>query len=488
MWEGSEAADILDLMSGLDPAKTPRALRPVLDHMMTARAVPPEGFIDIAPDIINAKLNWLAGTGASSDLAAMIRQLPDTDTWEDTKAWLILHDLMTRNDADACSTAQKKVLMTLDSLWHQVNAFCAVIKGEDMKAAFALDILEDSGVDDPLYFGLMRLLTTGGEMVIEDQTDISLLNLVLMDSARLNIDADALKTLPQSYSGSVASLRYLSPAAIRLIGARQYAEGALGDQAAQNWALLPREDLSSSEALTRLRFAGDSQASDMDMLALSRLNAWHAISAEKDELTAASLAFEALVADYKQNGIDTIPLWLPMIEGGINAADIDAKIGPLMGFGANPSKVLMNDQALAWHDILTPSARPVSAETLSAAQAFDAIPLITSRGRPIADIDWSSADASSALAAQAVSVDYIALQQIQATADQGRKAEAMLQIAHLLQDRDLATLNRDDAAVLVAVMKQMGFADTAERLAQSILITWASDRHFASLQQGSAQN
>ena len=56
--------------------------------MMTARAVPPEGFIDIAPDIINAKLNWLAAKGASEDLAQMIRQLPENETWEDTKLGL----------------------------------------------------------------------------------------------------------------------------------------------------------------------------------------------------------------------------------------------------------------------------------------------------------------------------------------------------------------------------------------------------------------
>ena len=108
MWEGSDARTVLELMASLDPEQTPRAFRAVLDHMMAARAVPPEGFIDIAPDIINAKLNWLASSGASDDLAAMIRQLPDTSSWEDPKAWLLMHDLMTRNDAAACATAQKK--------------------------------------------------------------------------------------------------------------------------------------------------------------------------------------------------------------------------------------------------------------------------------------------------------------------------------------------------------------------------------------------
>ena len=489
MWEGSDASTVLDLMNALDPALTPQALRPVLDHMMTARAVPPEGFIDIAPDIINAKLNWLAAKGASEDLAQMIRQLPENETWEDTKAWLILHDLMTRNDAAACRTAQKKVLVTLDALWHQINAFCAVINGDDMKAAFALDILEDSGVDDALYFGLMRYLTDGGEMVIENQDGLSLLNLVLMDSARLTIEADALKTLPQSYSSSVKSLRYLSPSASRLISARQFAGDASKDELAQAWALLPREELSSSEALTRLRFAQPQEDADLDNIALSRLNAWHAISAEKDDITKASLAFEAMIADYNLTGTEALQLWLPLIEGGINSAEIDAKIGPLMGFASAPTKVLMNESALAWNDVITLSARPLTSEHLFTAQAYDAIPLLEALGRPLSAIDWSASEAlAPVLIQQGSALNFAALMQIENTADQGRKAEAVLQMAKLLQGVDLVTLNRDDAAQLIAVLMRLEMNETAKNLARDIMMSWAVDRHFKSINGGNTQN
>ncbi len=475
MWEGSNADTVLSLMSGLDPARTPAALRPALDHIMTARAVPPEGFIDIAPDIINAKLNWLASSGASDDLAAIIRQLPESDTWEDSKAWLILHDLMTRNDDEACRTAQKKVLMTLDALWHQINAFCAVIKGEEMKAAFALDILEDSGVDDPIYFTLMRRLTDGGEVTIEDQSDLSILNLVLMDSARLTIEADALKTLPNSYSGTATRLRYLSPAASRLIAARGF-EHVYNDSVpslAQSWALLPRDGLSSAEALTRLRFGGDD-----DTVALARLNAWHAISAEKDELSAASLAFEAMVADFAHANLNTIPLWLPLIEGGINSPEIDAKIGPLMAFGTEGSKVLMNDAALAWHDLLAMTSRPVATSSLATADAYDAIPLIMARGRPVSDINWLNAENLRPLA-MGSSLPFVDMKQIETAAMNGQKAETMLRLAHLMQERSLSRVNRDDAAMLVALLMKLDMPQTAQQLAHDMLVTWGAERHFA---------
>ena len=488
MWEGSDAETILNLMTSLDPVRTPRAFRPLIDHMMTARAVPPEGFIDIAPDIINAKLNWLAAVGYSDDLAEMIRQLPETETWDDTKAWLILHDLMTRNDEAACHSAQKKVLVTLDALWHQINAFCAVISGDDMKAAFALDILEDSGVEDPLYFGLMRLLTDGGEMVIEDQTGLSLLNLVLMDSARQTIEIDALKTLPQSYNTSVESLRYLSPSASRLIGARQYSGNAGAEEITRTWALLPREDLSSSEALTRLRFSGTTENTDEDTTALSRLNAWHAISAEKEELSKASLAFEAMMADYNLRGISAVEFWLPLIEGGINSAEVDTKIGPLMGFSNSPSKVLMNDQALAWHDIVTPSPRPLDESIINTAAAYDVIPVIRALGRPISEINWDITAKSEGLAESGTSLPYAELMRIELSADKGHKAETILRISELLQDRALTSLNRNDAAQLISVLMRLDMAETANNLARDILVSWAIDRHISSLNGSRADN
>jgi hypothetical protein len=473
MWDGSDAQAVLALMTSLDPARSSRALRPVLNHVMTARAVPPEGFINIAPQIINAKLNWLAASGVSDDLADIIRQLPDTAEWEDRQAWLILHDLMVRNDGDACGTAQRKVSVTLDALWHQVNAFCGVINNQVIPASFALDILEDSGIEDPLYFSLMRHLLNKDDLIIDDQTDISILNLILMDSARIFIDADGIGGVPQSYNESVTRLRYLSPEAIRLIGARSF--GAVPvEELTLSWALLPGEDISSAEALTILRSGGDD-----DTVATSRFNAWHAISQEKDKINAASLAFEAMVADYNHSGIESIGLWLPIIEGGVNFPEIDSKIGPLIGFGSAPPKILMNDVAQAWHDLLTPSRQPLSDETVAVAEAYDVIPLLMALGRPVANPNRFRDDVDArGLAVEAISVPVAQMAQIEQAAEKGLKAETLLRVAQLLQDQDITTLSGDDAARLIAVLMRVDLKDTAQRLAHDILITWGMNRHL----------
>ena len=62
--------------------------------------------------------------------------------------------------------------------------------------------------------------------------------------------------------------------------------------------------------------------------------------------------------------------------------------------------------------------------------------------------------------------------QIENTADQGRKAEAILQMAKLLQGVDLVTLNRDDAAQLIAILTRLEMNETAQNFARDIMMSW----------------
>ncbi|MCE2517311.1 MAG: hypothetical protein J4F41_05605, partial [Alphaproteobacteria bacterium] len=473
MWEGSDAATILGLFTQLEGASVPRVLRPAVHHLMVARAVPPQGFVDLAEEMISRRLDWLAAQGASADLAELIRQLPEDDQWQARNEWLALHHLLTRNDEDACRVASKKVMLTLEPLWHQINAFCAIVSGDSMKASFAIDILEDSGVDDPVYFDLMRQLTGDGSSVEIDQSNLSMLHLVLMDSARITIEPEALANVPASYNGSIQSLRYLSPDANRLLAARKFGRISSADLTA-SWALVSTVDIASAEALTRLRFGGDA-----DTVALARLNAWQAISSEKDDSTRAQLALEALVADHGYTGDESLGLWLDYVEGGANDLALERKIGPLLGFAEAPSKVLMNDQALAWHGLLELSPRQVPASMVNTAEAHDAITLLAAIGQSLEGQDWLALDGTTARLAGGTSLPYATLMSIEAAAAKGMAAETLLRTTVALNGMDLADLTRDDAARLAAALQRAGLEQTARGLAKSILMSWGLKRHFA---------
>ena len=170
MW-GESTVDVVMAIYELLPSNI---ASPILDqrtsHILLSRAVPPEGSITTAENIVEHRLNWLKDNVEGSDLAILVRQLPDTERWREWKTWLVLHDLINRNDDEACAYGIAQAGTTLDALWHQIKAFCQVIGGNESDASFALDILEDTGLEDATYFALMAKLidTTDTSSLPED--------------------------------------------------------------------------------------------------------------------------------------------------------------------------------------------------------------------------------------------------------------------------------------------------------------------------------
>ena len=475
MWQGSDAETILALRQALADSTPPSSLTAVLHHLDVARVPPPDGFVDQASPFIAARLNALVRRGASDDLAVLIEQLPQEDQWSDWHQWLAVHNLLTRNDAAACTAAQDQVQQTLDPLWHQINTFCAVVAGQADQAIFALDILSDSGLSTPNFDQLMRQLIGQGQAGDLDLTNISGIDLVLMDSARITIDPMSLANLHQGHADSVLSLRYLSDESLRLMTARHFNHD---DMMAlkTSWALLPIKSVSSAEALTRFSISGDA-----DEIAMARLDAWQAIAAEKDDRTAAQLAYEAMMIDYKYAGIKGFALWLPIVERGANNLDLEDKIGPVLGFSPESSRLVMSDEAMAWHELLTFGRKPTRVETLQLTAGFDGLPLLDAINVPVEKIDWMVVQPNTPpLAASAAgdSLPYQGLMQLSASANQGLKAETLMRAALLLDGVDLASLSRDDAAKVVTALHQVGLKDTARALSRDILVSWAAARHF----------
>ena len=475
MWQGSTAETVLTLRQALANSAPPSSLAPVLHHLDISRVPPPEGFVDLAPQLIAARLDALSNRGASDDLAILIEQLPQEDQWSDWHQWLAVHNLLTRNDEAACTAAQDQVQQTLDPLWHQINTFCAVVAGQADQAIFALDILSDSGLSTPNFDQLMRQLIGQGTAGDLDLSNISGIDLVLMDSARITIDPMSLTNLHQGHQDSVLSLRYLSDESLRMMTARHFAHDNMM-ALKTSWALLPIQSVSSAEALTRFSINGDA-----DEMAMARLDAWQAIAAEKDDRTAAQLAYEAMMIDYTYAGIKGFSLWLPIIERGANNLDLEDKIGPILGFSPESSRLVMSDEAMAWHDLLTFGRKPTQVETLQLTAGFDALPVLDAIKIPVENIDWMTVAAPTpALAASAAgnSLPYQGLMQLDVSATQGQKAETLMRAALLLDGVDLATLSRDDAAKVVSALHQVGLKDTARALSRDILVSWAAARHF----------
>lgn len=476
MWQGSDAATVLSLYRSLPARMATPVLREKLAQVVLMRTVPPEGSIALAHELVEERLSWLKNHIGGDGLAEMVRQLPENPKWEEWRKWLVLHDLISRHDEAACSLAQSRASETLEVLWHKTNAFCMIIAGEKEKASFALDILEDRGVTAPIYFEAMRQLTSGIDPAEIDQTGADALDLVLLDSARVDITMAAIMPMDQ-FAASLSGLRYLEDDAATLIAARSFQHGdrPIADILA-SWALQPVAGIPATEALTRF-----SLAEDADAIALARYYTWQALALEKDETAAAQLALEALKIDFQHIGSRSLDLWMQFIaEGGFNA-------GPLPGLVPGFERDGLTDDAAAWAEILAFSARPLNGQTLVRAGALDAVPLIEALGGTIEGLDWASQfDRTARLAEQSSSLPLARLERIEAASAAGRRAELVMLAAITLGDMPLHHLSRDDAARMIAAFAAAGMEQTARLLAADILRGWVLDRHFRMAGAGDA--
>ena len=474
LWQGSDAATVLDLYARLPERITSPDLHRSMVQVALMRAIPPEGSIDVAEDIVAARLAWLSANVGGEDMAAMIRQLPDDEIWQQWVIWLVHHDLLQREDTAACKLAEERAAVTLDVIWHKINAFCMIINNELGKASFAIDILEDRGVTGPIYFPAMRQLT-GGSAISDlriEQAGADALDLVLLESTRVDISRASITPL-DDYDFSLSQLRYLADDAAILLAARQFHRGdvPLADVLI-SWGLLPVAGVPAAEAVT-----GFSLAQSDDDIAMARYHTWQALSLETDNAAAAQLAVEALKIDFGHVGSRSLDLWLPFITG----STID--IGPLAGLTADVAaggdRSGLSIEARAWADILAFPEIPIRDDMLVRAGALDAVPLLRAAGLAVEDINWSAHyDVTKSLATGRVSLPLARLERLEAAAADGRKAETVMLAVVLLGDTPLHHLGREDAARVVAALTQAGLDETARYLTADILRGWAIARHF----------
>jgi len=484
MWDGSQAERILQLNRMLPEEIPARVLHDRLVHVMMARSVPPEGSVDMAEALVLSRLDWLRHNIDGDEMAELVRQLPLTGEWMDWQTWLVYHDLLTREDAEACEIAFGQAASTLEPLWHQINAFCHVIQGEYAKASFALDILEDRGVDDPVFFTLMRKLTGAADEVGEVAGNSELLNLVLMDSARMSIDEELIGAVDIRYRSSLNKLRYLSDSAALLQGARIFRDpqASITDVIA-TWALLPPSKVPASEALARLRLSGTE-----DEIDLARLYTWQATVLEEDAKAAADLAYAALEIDRSHVGIRSLELWLPFIAASVDDAEMALKAGPLVGLDATLGNQ-PTAEAAAWFSLLALADDAVDPSDLILAGALDAVPLLEAVGMEVPPLVWEDhLDHAPSLAGAAMPLSLARLKALEAAAATGRKAETLIMAVLALDTTPLHQLSRDDAARLAGALHQAGMEKTARDLARDILKSWALHRHFAESGKGKAAN
>jgi hypothetical protein len=216
IWRGTSARDAVFLLQKSAIASQSKAITELAYEVVARQSVPPSGANNVAANLVEARLAFLANGGRSSDLALLAAQLPEAEKWADWRRWLTEHYLMIRDDVAACSIVSRQITQTMDPFWHKSNVICQAVQGKTGGARFAADILAANGVDDPIFFGLVNEvlnnnLATPAELAKVDPAKLDSAHIVLMDVANRPIPLEGLAVLPKQMAETVIKLKFLGP-------------------------------------------------------------------------------------------------------------------------------------------------------------------------------------------------------------------------------------------------------------------------------------
>ncbi len=492
MWRNTTLDAAMRLFGHLPVRPSSRHIDRLVRHIMVSYAMPPEGALAAADTYLAARLEWLRARGLSDARAALVRQLPDDARWLDEAVFLIGHDLITRNDIDACALGERMAPLDSDTLddnsgraefWAKLRIFCNLRLGEEALAAFRFDLLAERGSDDALFLGLIRARLEGGAVSLPQEIAPTALNLALMDLEQVPIAGELRAQMPLGLAQSLARLNYVdADAAYIQHGIGFYFRHQPLSEQSTIWRDIAGEGVPLATALTQFLDTNTDPLTESSQ----RIMFWHSLLGLASGAEKQRLAVLALAHDMERIGGGALAVWAPHL------TPQSALGGDLLAIaGMNlPSFHALTPHQSAWvalEDALL--AGEVSQAHLRLLEAQDAAPLLARIGVAVGDI--APEDAFSGRGVLAVAPQPLAYADMQILAGLDAAlapAESVLLVAAILGTTPLQHLSHQDAAVLAGVLYDAGLVVESRRFALEILRSWGGYRRLKMAERTDAGN
>ena len=497
MWRNTTFDAAMRLFGHLPVRPSSRHIDRLVRHIMVSYAMPPEGALAAADTYLAARLEWLRARGLSDARAALVRQLPDDARWLDEAVFLIGHDLITRNDIDACALGERMAPLddALDDnrgraeFWAKLRIFCNLRLGEEALAAFRFDLLAERGSDDALFLGLIRARLEGGAVSLPQEIAPTALNLALMDLEQVPIAGELRREMPLGLAQSLARLNYVNAdAAYIQHGIGFYFRHQPLSEQSTIWrdiagGAIAGEGVPLATALTQFLDTNTDPLTESSQ----RIMFWHSLLGLASGAEKQRLAVLALAHDMERiGGAAALAVWAPHL------TPQSALGGDLLAIaGMNlPSFHALTPHQSAWVALENALlAGEVSQAQLRLLEAQDAAPLLARIGVAVGDI--APEDAFSGRGVLAVAPQPLAYADMQILAGLDAAlapAESVLLVAAILGTTPLQHLSHQDAAVLAGVLYDAGLVVESRRFALEILRSWGGYRRLKMAERTDAGN
>ena len=492
MWQDSTVEDVMKIMTYLPERTASVTLDQLLRHVITSRAMPPQGGTQQANAYLAMRMDWLAARGQSHVMASFVRQLPQDQMWMEQGKFLIDYDLITRNDEDACRRADEYRAIDQDQqraeYWSKIQVFCALRSGEDSLAGFQLDLLQDRGVDDAMFYNLIRARLNGSPPNTTDDVKPTGLNLALMDLENILITPDLHRQMPVALSQSLSSIGFVDADTAYLQYGMNYhhRHQSLTDQMLA-WPFIPEANIPVALAITQFSDEGLG-ARDPISDASQRIMLWQSLLKLDDAEEKLNITMLALQHDWDRVSGEALAVWSPHLSASLNdialpsaemASLYDQAALLLAIAGADlPENYIPSQRQMAWQGLeAAVMDGAVSQDMLRDMDAHDAVPLLTRVGvsaSPLAATD--SFARSPQLAETGSRLPYPDMMMLAQHPVRGKPAETVMLIAAILGDTPLHRLDRDDAAMLAGALHDAGLINESRHFAIEIMRSWGGYR------------
>ena len=499
IWRGTSARDAVFLLQKSAIASQSKAITKLAYEVVARQSVPPSGANNVAANLVEARLAFLANGGRSSDLALLAAQLPEAEKWADWRRWLTEHYLMIRDDVAACSIVSRQITQTMDPFWHKSNVICQAVQGKTGGARFAADILAANGVDDPIFFGLVNEvlsnnLAAPAELARLDPAKLDSAHIVLMDVANRPIPLEGLAVLPKQMAETVIKLKFLGPDARMVSTFDGLNRGLITHrQAGKLWRSAEQENNDPQLALAQLDSKGD---------ALTTALAWRALDADSktDRLALVAKAVKAEING--GNGAVMMPLYAELVRNALvdeavaaNMRFDDLDVAPKMAFllainQPNDTTTLAafagNGDALKAAELLRGlSGNTVDTNVISALNMWHILPVLEAAGVAVDKQDWLDLVKNAPVLGQGFgSLPPLLLKAVTAAAAARHVAETVLLANWLLHDVALEKTNPADLAAVIHALDMIGQGDVAKAFAHEIIAAHLMQRLAAMIPDG----
>jgi hypothetical protein len=157
LWVGADRLLVEALLPRLPAAQGSPAMTDLMRRLLLSRADPPQGATRRL-SLTAAKLDRLLAIGQLGTIEPLAQQVPNDLARPELLAPRVDALLYQGADGDACALAERARGRTDATAWTKRLAYCDALSGKVTEARISVDVLTDTGDEDPAFAALMARL------------------------------------------------------------------------------------------------------------------------------------------------------------------------------------------------------------------------------------------------------------------------------------------------------------------------------------------